>query len=139
MSATFEIANGEILTLFKTAWDTTGHIALYENIAGDPPSTPIPWARISLRHRTGGQTAISGADGKRRYDREGVVTVQIFIPNGKGLSQGYSLGKIVVDAFEGKATPSQIWFRDVINKEIGPDGEWFQFNVTAEFMYDEIK
>lgn len=139
MSADFDTANDEILTLFKTAWDTTGHPALYENLAGEPPTTPVPWARISLRHGTGGQTALSGADGTRRYDRIGILTVQIFIANGKGLSEGYTLGKIVVDAFEGKTTPSQVWFRDVVNKEIGPDGEWFQFNVTAEFVYDEIK
>ena len=139
MSATFDAANNEILAFFKTAWDTTGLIALYENIEGEKPPAQVAWARVTIRHGAGRQSSLSGGNGTSRFDRDGILTVQIFIANGQGLSQGYILGKVVTDAFEGKATASQVWFRNVIVKEIGPSDEWFQFNVTIEFTYDEIK
>ncbi len=139
MTATFTQANSEILTLFKAAWDATGHPALYENVKGAPPTTQIPWARVSVRHGPSGPTSLSGGLGTQRFERTGLLTVQIFIPNGEGLSTGYNLGKIVADAFEGVASPLQVWFRNVRVNEIGSDGEWFQFNVLVDFAYDEIK
>ncbi len=139
MSATFDVANDEILAFFKTAWDGTGLLALYQNVAGAKPTAQLAWARVTLQHGPGGQTALTGATGKNRFDRTGILTVQIFIPNGQGLSQGFILGKIMADAFEGKATASQVWFRNVIVTPIGPSDEWFQLNVTVEFSYDEIK
>lgn len=139
MTATFAQANDDILTLFKTAWDTTGHLALYENIEGAKPKAQSPWARLTVRHGPSAQASLAGGTGARRWERQGIITVQIFIPNGQGLSEGYSLGKIVADAFEGKASPLQVWFRNVRVNEIGPSGEWYQFNAIIEFTYDEIK
>lgn len=139
MSATFETANDEILAFFATVWALTGLTALYENVEGAKPTSQEAWARVSLRHGPSGQGSLSGAHSTIRYNRTGILTVQIFIPNGQGLSRGYELGKIVVDAFEGKATNSQVWFRNAHVNEIGPSDEWFQLNVTVEFLYDEIK
>jgi len=139
MTATFDEANDDILTLFKTAWDTTGFLALYENVVGEKPTAQAPWARITVRHGTGFQSSLTGGLGKSRFERNGIAAVQIFIPNGEGLSLGYSLSKVVADAFEGKASPKQVWFRNVTINEIGPDEEWFQFNVVIGFTYDEVK
>lgn len=140
MTATFDTANNEILDTFKAAWDTTGHVALYENVKGDKPSgNSDPWARVTVRHSFGEQATLANAGGQRRWNREGIITVQVFIPLGEGLSEGYALAKIVADAFEGAATPSAVWFRNVRVNEVGPDGEWFQINVLADFTYDEIK
>lgn len=139
MSATFDVANDEILAFFDAAWTGTGLLALYENVHGDKPTAQEAWARVSLRNAPRGQTSLTGANGTNRFDRTGILTVQIFIPNGQGLSQGYNLGKIVIDAFEGKTTASQVWFRNAGITPIGPSDEWFQLNVTVEFSYDEIK
>ena len=139
MSATHEQANDDILTLFKAAWDATGLPVLFENIAAELPPITTAHAKVFLRHGPGRQASLSGALGTQRFDREGIVTVQIFIPTGEGLSEGYRLGKIAADAFEGQATPRQVWFRNVRVNEIGPSGGWYQFNALAEFTYDEIK
>ena len=140
MTATFDQANIDILTIFKTAWDATGFKALYENVAGEPPTTPSPWARIVLRHTGGNQGSLSGALGTQRWDRNGVLIVQVFVPNGEGLSQAYSLAKIVLDAYEGVSSPLRgVWFRNARINEVGPDGEWFQVNILIDFQYDEIK
>ena len=139
MSATLAEANDAILALFKTAWDTTGFTAVYENVKADIPTGTAPWSRITLRHAIGGLGALTGALGTSRYDREGFLIVQIFVPLGEGLSEGYSLGKVVLDAFEGQTTTNGVWFRNSRINEVGPDGEWYQFNVTIDFSYDEIK
>lgn len=139
MSATFDTANDEILALFKAAWDTTGLLALYENVAGATPTAQQAWARITIRHSPAGPGTLSGGDGKARYQRDGFLTVQIFIPNGQGLSQGHTLGKVVADAFEGEATDSHVWFRNFRLQEIGPSTEWYQLNAIVDFTYDEIK
>jgi len=140
MSATVDQANSDILTVFKTAWDTTGLTALYENTAGERPSGQVSWARVSVRHGDANQDAVSGGVSNRRYERSGILTVQIFIPNGEGgLSAGYALGKVLTDAFEGIATPRQVWFRNVRVNEVGPDDEWFQFNFLADFTYTEVR
>ncbi len=139
MPATFAQANDEILSFFKTAWDTTGHPALYENVAGSPPTTQIPWARASLRFGPGENASLADPTGKQRFTRSGILTIQIFIPNGEGLSLGYTLSKIVADAFEGKATASHVWFRRVGTTPVGSSAEWYQFNVSIAFTYDEVK
>ena len=149
MTSTIKNARDEIISIFYTAWqaDSTsnGLKVLYDDVISDVPTTPdadgnLPaWARITVAHTGGTQGSLSDQNGMRRWTRTGIVTVQIFTPIGTGLSLADELSMIAVAAFEGKSTPSNIWFRNVSNKEIGTDGEWFQTNVSAEFTYDEVR
>lgn len=143
MSLTRKEAIDEILALFKTAWDTTGYGSRvkYDNVSKEAalPTGLEPWCRVNLRHTASRQASLAGAVGTRRFQRNGVLTVQVFEPIGKGLSGSTDLPKIVQDAYEGVETTSGVWFRDVTLKEIGPDGDFFQTNVIALFEYDEIK
>lgn len=143
-SATYEEAVDDISAIFKTAWDTTGFPVDYENIADAedntfPPDPSTPWARLTIRHSTGRQASLSGADGTKRYDRGGFLTVQVFVPAGEGLARAYQLGKVVTDAYEGTASTRGVWFRNARVNEIGPDGDWLQVNVLVDFNYDEVK
>lgn len=138
-SLTFEQARDEIMTVFKTAWDTTTYPAVYEDTKAARPSSQTPFARPILRHVTGSQASLTGGLGTSRFQREGILTVQIYTPQGSGLTSGYSLVKIVADAFEGTATPGGVWFRDVRLNEIGADGDFFVINVLIDFEYDEVK
>jgi len=143
MSLTRREAITEILALFKTVWDTTGHGARvkYDNVGKSslPPSGTDPWARVALRHTTAGQASLSGSLGTQRFERKGVLAIQIFEPSGKGLSGATDLPKIVQDAYEGVRTANGVWFRDVVVNEIGVSGDFFQTNVVALFEYDEVK
>lgn len=134
-----EVASDEMLALFKTAWDTTGNLAVYENVRGAVPTAQNAWARPVIRHDPSGNQSLTGALNKTNYVRTGRMVVSLFIPNGNGLSLGRSLGKTVADAFEGKSTDSGVWFRSVRTVEVGPDAEWYMFNVGIEFTYDETK
>lgn len=140
MTATFLEANNEILDAFKAAWDPTGNLALYENLKGAKPAgSSDSWARVTVRHVTGEQASLSNDAGVRRWERNGILTVQVFVPLAEGLQEGYNLAKIIADAFEGATTPSAVWFRNVRVNEVGPSGEWFQINVLIDFTYDEVK
>lgn len=142
---TYAEARDEIHALFKVAWDagveTAGQAVLYtdsktvvpKTVDGD--SNPDLWARITVQHSSGSNAAI----GNGLFDRFGVVTVQVFTALGTGLSIGDNVYKIVGDAYEGKTTPGGVWFRNVSVNEIGPEGEWYQTNITADFEYNERK
>lgn len=138
MTATFAQAYDEILTIFKTAWDGNGYTALYENVAGNPPTTQQPWARVTTRDGLGSQT-LSNGSGASRYDRRGVLIVQIFVPVGQGLAEAKTLCKTLADAFEGQVSPLGVWFRNARSETVGPDGEWHQTNFIVEYSYDEVK
>jgi hypothetical protein len=149
MSLTIEQSRDEIHTLFKTAWDagveTTGKEITYWDakkivpVTNDDDSNPDTWARILIQHVLANQASLANRSGQRKYRRSGLVTVQVFTPLGTGLSIADKVYKIVIDAFEGQATPGNVWFRNVRLNEVGPSGSWFQANVIADFEYDEIK
>lgn len=149
MSADLSTARDEILTLFRTAWraDATSlPVALYyDDVTGELPrdadttANPDPWAHIQVRHVTGDQATLAGATGQRRFRRTGLVFVRVYTPFGQGLSLNDALAMIAVRAFEGKKTPSDVWFRGVRSEENGIDGAWFLTTVTAEFLYDEVR
>jgi hypothetical protein len=140
---TFTEARDEIHTLFKTAWDagaeTAGQPVLYADSKTQVPKTndadnnPDLWAKITVQH-SGGSNAVIG---NGLFDRIGVVTVQVFTALGTGLSIGDNVYKIVADAYEGKTTPGGVWFRNVSVNEVGPEGEWYQTNITADFEYSK--
>ncbi len=134
----------EILGLFRTAWLAAGQVdnrVKYDNVGKSttPPTGNTPWARVVLRHTASEQATLSGVVGTRRFDRRGILTIQIFVPPGKGLAEIVDLPKILQDAYEGVRTTNGAWFRDVVVNEVGSDGDFFQTNVVALFEYDEIK
>ncbi len=134
----------EILGLFRTAWlgaSQSDDRVKYDNVGKSsvPPSGNTAWARVVLRHTTSEQASLSGASGTQRYERRGVLVIQIFVPPGKGLAEATDLPTIVQTAYEGITTTNGAWFRDVVVNEVGPDGDFYQTNVVALFEYDEFK
>lgn len=141
MSLTVAQARDEMLTLITAAWTANagGLPLFYDDRPGEPPTNGTGWARVNIQHNLGAQSTISNPIGNNLFRRDGLLTVQIFAPIGKGLSQADALAKVALDAFEGKSTPNGVWFRKVRMREIGPDKSWFNVNVYAEFNYDEAK
>lgn len=142
MTATREQAVDDILGMLLDAWTDGGldpDRLLWPNKDAEVPSGQDAWGRATLQHTDGGQGSLAGDSGKVRWTRVGILTVQVFVPSGEGLSQETSVSKIVMDAFEGKKSARGVWFRRVRAREIGPDGQFFQTNVIVEFEYDEIK
>lgn len=147
MTATFDEATDDILTIFSDAWNADAPnptLVDYPNIAPSdgvdlPPDSNLSWARVTIQHQAGRQSSLSGANNTQSYDRDGLLTVQIFTAAGSGLSEAHELAKIVADAYEGVASPKEVWFRNVRVNEVGSEGDWYQTNVLVDFTYTEVK
>ena len=139
MSLTLAQARDDMLKMISDAWLPTGKPILYEDRGGTPPKEGTAWARVTIRHNRGDQETLSNPFGSRLFRRDGLVFVQIFTPVGNGLEQADALAKIALDAYEGKSSQNGVWFRNVRYREVGPDGNWYQVNVIAEFEYSEAK
>lgn len=159
MTATYEQARDDILGVFHTAWSAltpalNGGLMLPVRWPGrEVEGAPDPdkaFAELFLTLTPGGRQALSGANGQRRFERVGLLTVRIKTPiaDGQSLSLSHQLAKIVTDAYEGKDTPAGVWFRNVRVQEIGAptdgslvqrDSERYQINVYVEFIYSEVK
>lgn len=141
MSLTYAQARDEMLTQITAAWTAgaSGAPLLYDDRPGATPADATTWARVHIQHNLGTQATIGNPIGNNLFRRDGLLTVQIFVPIGKGLSLADTLAKVAADAFEGQSTPGGVWFRKVRMREIGPDKAWFNVNVYAEFNYDEAK
>lgn len=148
--AGFRAASNEILGAFRTAWEANsgavnGGTVPSVHYPGMPfsPTDGAAWGRIVIRHRTAEQATLQGDalyGSGTRFEKFGDVTVQIFQPvqpNG-GVVLGQELADVAKAAFEGERTANGIWFQNVVITEVGVDGPWFQFNVTASFRYDEL-
>jgi hypothetical protein len=115
-----------------------GYTIHWENVKKDRSSTQDPWFVYMVRHTIGQQDSLGGI-GSRSFLRAGQIVVAVYTPVGNGLSESYTLAKLVTDAYEGKASPNGVWFRNVRVNEIGVDGDFHQTNVIIEFQYHEQK
>ena len=136
MSLTFNEAADDIFQLIKAAWDITGLELSWPNVKPAKPTNNDSHAKVFIRHVTGGQRTIGSSN---LFERVGLVTIQVFIPVGKGLQEGYTLAKVLVDAFEGKSTSNGVWFKNTVPEEANNIGQFFQINVVTEFWYHEQK
>lgn len=134
---TYEEARNAIQGYVDANWSSTpsGTIA-YDNLPFTPPSA-APWLRLNLRHAAGYQAGFGG--GTRRYRRNGVALLQIFVPEGEGPSEAMQLGDDAMGLFKGRVLSGGLRFGPVSLREIGVEDGWFQVNVAADFTFDEVK
>lgn len=144
MPSNVTTARDEILSRYKdtvTANPSWQLASFYDDTSGQPsPTSPAkPWARAVVKHATGRQDGLSDGSGKKRYERGGLFTVQLFTEASQGQVLSDQIATTIRRAFEGYATSSGVWFRNGRLNEIGKDGVWFQVNVVVEFVYDEVQ
>lgn len=133
-----EQAYDELLSMFKTGWEVTGHAAHFEGLDLEKSVGQDPYARVWIRHSGGGQVSMGGV-GNRMFERRGSIQIEIASPTGNGLSESYQLAKVAADVFEGKSSPGGIWFRNVRWRERGESGGFNHVLVTADFIYNDVK
>lgn len=137
---TYKQAIDDISALFKTVWDTTGHEVFWESVREQREGDETSWASFVIRHGAGNQTSLGGQGG-RTFERTGLIMIAIYVHTGKGLSESYTLAKLAADAYEGKASPNGVWFRNVRINEIGKErsATFHQINVLVDFEYTQVK
>lgn len=150
-------ARSEMLTMFKTHWDAHAPAAMvaegvtlfnpadvfYQGVeTRDSAPQETPYAKVTINHSPAApQSSLACYNGKRKWERNGVIIVQTFGPtaDGKGLNIALALATVAREAFQGKASQGGVWFRNVSVVEVGAAGEgWFQYNTTANFTYEEV-
>ena len=144
---TLAAARDDIMGAVQTQWDagsTAGELLLYEDRAGARPSANVAgavqlWGFVQVRHISSERVTLAGTAGSRRFRRDGLLTLQLFIPQGDGLVLMDAIGQEFLNALEGKTTTNGVSLRNVRVVEVGEDGPWFQANVLANYDYDEVK
>jgi hypothetical protein len=145
VTATYEQAKDEMFGLVLAQANITAlgiHIEWQGKANNVAPPQDGEWLRVSVRHDPNGsrQASLSCEQGKRRWRREGVLSVQCFAPQeAGGLKRAMELACAFRDAIQAsKGTASGVWFREPNAREIGPDKNWFNANASARFTYDEV-
>ena len=141
-SYTIEQARDAIVSEFETGWTNLSlnpDFIVYQNKEDQaPPTNRETWCRFVLTHSFSGKASLGNANGQSRFERNLIMTVQLFTEASNGLDDATPQG--IVDIFEGGiASLPGIWFRNVNPNEIGRDGVWYQTNITADVIYDQIK
>ena len=103
------------------------------------------FATLAFEHFDMAQSALVNAESKRKYTNVGQCTIELFFPPGIGLQEPYAVAETVREAFKGKHSPSDVWFRDVRlvehNTRTGNPPRipgTFQIDVLFSFTYDDV-
>lgn len=138
MADTYEEARDVLSGFVKTTWDaaTSSAPLLFQNISGDRPEEPTLFGRLTIQFVTGSRADLAG----RRFRRTGLMTVQVFVPQGSGTEEAEQTAEALIEALEGvgPATLENVWLRDIGMREVGSDGTYYQVNVEAEFTFDRV-
>tara|TARA_R110000822_G_scaffold120633_1_gene254105 strand:- start:1164 stop:1607 length:444 start_codon:yes stop_codon:yes gene_type:complete len=145
MSLTLAQARDAVGLLINTAWlaapAAAGISMRWDNVKADKPgedgttTNAEPFARTTIRVIESPQIT----QGRRRYQTEGSVTVQIFTPFGDGHTVGDALVQVILDTLRGHAGGTDgLWFFDINPNELGTEGPWFMTIVGATFRFQEL-
>lgn len=112
------------------------------NIAWPDQKFTVPndenWVRFTCQENDGGQ-ASTGSPGSNLFRQFGIVTIQVFQPQGQGSKGARTLAASILTALKGAQTTNGVEFFDVYGRQVGNDGNgYYQINVVASFRYDEI-
>jgi hypothetical protein len=131
-------ARNAIMTRYLDEFSGLFDIAL-DNQPFTPPETGegVKWARVNVQFNTGRQETL-GSQGNRKFNRRGLLFVQVFTPAGHATNGNDDLALNSLDLFDGVRL-GDLWFTDGRIVTIGSDGEWYQQNVVLDFTFEAIK
>lgn len=143
MPADITTARDEMLSLFRTGWladaNSAGVPIFYSQQKQDPGSDVVAYAVARVIHQSGGQSNLAHGNGKQRYNRSGIVAVDILTLFGEGLVGADVLTQIALDIFTSATTPSGVWFPRSRGVETGIEFDRQKTEVIIDFQYTEIK
>jgi hypothetical protein len=148
---TYSQAIDDMFTLFRMAWNAGAAVVVgsvpairWEGVQ-EPSIPPVDayWCRVSTQQVAEPQSSFKtgiAPDANRRYTAIGVLFVQIFCPmsEAQAMEKGRLLAELARNAFRGKETANQVWFRNVRIQRLAPEQNYYRFNVVAEYTYDDI-
>lgn len=142
MSMTSQQAQDEIFARVRALAQQapTVEVVWPSTIVLAPKADNVAWSRVTLVHTGGGQASLGCANGRRRWGRSGVLTVQVFWPiRDDGANKSFAVACRFRNGFESFATPGGAWFREATATQVGNDKAWHQSNFVTNFLYEEIR
>ena len=124
-----------IYAAFVTGWAGQTPVA-YDNKNFDAEVQETNYVTISIQHNVGTIASLGGL-GTRNFRQFGIIILQVFTLAGGGKRPNMDLCVTARNIFRGIHLAGNLWFRNVSIQHAGPDGKWYQQNVTAEFSFDE--
>lgn len=138
-------ADEEMADLFRQAWVVTkGWKCEWANSKEQDHDSDETWARWNIDYAFGAQVSM-GAVGRRKFTRTGLIYINVYTPLGAGLGTARDASEVAINAYEGKRTPGDVWFRNVrIESEGhgqggGREKSWWTTLVVAEFTYEQLR
>lgn len=130
-------AKNILLKEFISAYGLTTPVAYANNEEFEKP-TNAPWIKFSVLENHANQRTI-GSEGNRRYNRLGMISYQVFIPNNTGTYEGDILCEQINNIFEGKRFQGiNCWLG--LYRPVGINAQdLYQFNGEISFEFDETK
>lgn len=103
----------------------------YDNIEF-VPTLGSPWCRFTVLHGEGRHAAVNGL-----YRNSGIVIVQIFTPIETGDALALGIADDVAGIFRGWRSGALLFGAPSLQR-VGPDGGWYQLNVSIPYSSDQI-
>jgi hypothetical protein len=118
---------------------------LYWDVGQDVPRTQDaltkaadPYFVAIVGFNGGGQATLADQNGQTKFDRRGIVTLQIHAPFGTGQNLLDQFIEIGLRCFEGQ-NANGAWFRNVRPIDVGQRGQYFRTNIIADFEFDQLR
>ena len=125
-----------VYTRFRTLWGIRTDIATV-NVKFDTENRDLEWVRLSVTPSQNYQQTLGGK-GTRKFQRTGIITVQIFVPIQTNILVSTSLSDEVLSIFEGEKFNGVVCNNSNVTP-IGRDGKWYQTNVNIDYNFIETK
>jgi hypothetical protein len=126
-----------IYQAFATGWSSYSPFCLGNE--SKKPTTAALWVRCTVLHLGSEQESL-GPTGNRRFQRDGLIIVQVFAPLDAGTKVSDAAVQKVRDIFEGTRIPAHdIRIHALTPHELGILEGWYQVNAELDFTYIETR
>ncbi len=125
----FESARQYIEEHFSSGWLDTS--IAYENVSFSPEEG-TPWVRLTILDADSRQVSMGST---KLYRNNGVIVVQIFVPENTGTGDARSMADQVAAIFRGTQF-NGITCRAPSPRRVGTANGWYQLNVSIPFFFD---
>lgn len=125
-----------LFAAFATFWAGRTPVA-YPNVQFRPETVAgDAWVELQLVGDDAGRTEIGSSEAGQPASFSGTLGISIYVRMGQGTDLAYDLAEAAVAFMEAPRNVPNTLLRDIsAPQEIGPDGVWWQVNVTCTFVY----
>ncbi len=122
-----------VFTAFEAFWASRSTIA-WPNVEFDP-EVLAEYIEVQIVGDADGQIPVGPSTLQQTKRRTGLLAFSIFVRENTSLATAYARSEAVKGFLESTRAISNTNFTGIGQQEVGPDGVFFQVNVTATYAY----